>query len=818
MNRHGTNRNGLLVIGVVGLALTIGVMVLATGHRRSGESTPVKDRNSESRTTKTRRVEVGGAALRGSNRQAIPAPKQEAATSDDRDTVTIYLVDEDNKSPISSQHVSVGIAKRESIYRISTGQTDALGRFRVSNVRASVDSFFVNARRYIAKRDTGTPRKLSPGQFELRVALSPGLTIHGHIDLPPGLHASDILIEPEAQGVPRPDFDVNGDGRFSIYALESGKKSFVVLGSSKEGAWSGHVSAEAGTQDVAVQMMRARPGDKVVFRIQTLDIDGQLVASSGSLISLSSHHSSSAWFGVSPFNTPTRIEHVAGAKYFVFLHADPERGLGEQIAGPFPLAQAVIQRKKQCELVGVVQTIDGDPIPGVKVRALMPFPEIEEKLLAWKPSKLKRYSSHECVSDSTGQFRFEGLANTPYVVDVSGAPGPFCRIDSLRATPGQEKLIIELRRGEEHSVTVIDEQGIAIAGARVFATFPRGSTDVQSEATTNEEGVAELRGLLPDRDYRIDIQPPPRRKDVLPVFQEVWNRGENRFVLPLAHQISGRIIDRDGKPVKGIWVRGIGNGMPYGGTVPTRDSEASLSDGYTVSYPGTRTDSDGRFVLVGLRKGQYTLSADGVRKGAKADAGAKNVTLMLDRGALPIELNVRFHPWNVDDRGKMAYLQQVGSFSIFRRAPINRDGVATFNEVSPTGKFNVCVLRLSGGRGGYKLGITPSTDMVHIDTHLANSIRGQLIAPDGHSLADIEEHFVSLPGGPLGPNFSEYEAEVSFRVKWNTSKRSFEILDIPPGTWPISIYCEIKGKPFEGSANGRPGEHVEIALTEQSDD
>lgn len=314
----------------------------------------------------------------------------------------------------------------------------------------------------------------------------------------------------------------------------------------------------------------------------------------------------------------------------VFGQEPPKAG----VLPPMDPRAAVIQ--------GRVTTVKGVPLPGARVRAVVPWADMRFVDSASKHLPI------EVVTDGGGRYRLEipGIEGREKAsVDVlmpgfrrlSGTlmqGGDARRVDVQMGTAAEVNLSLEPAR--YISGTVVDEQGQPIVGARLNANFafdlasggiewtasgPDGSFELFNYAAEPHAfGALKGRGLVffshPDHvEYQIDDIdeiPPDARRSI-------------RVVLPTGRKVAGRVLDESGKPVEGALVEYALAGMDY-------------------PLKGTKTDAEGRFLLRGLKPGAASVAARALEVRQKArlsldpDGDEPGVEIRLRPIVLPADL------------------------------------------------------------------------------------------------------------------------------------------------------------------------------------
>ncbi|HTV20976.1 MAG TPA: carboxypeptidase-like regulatory domain-containing protein [Polyangiaceae bacterium] len=257
-------------------------------------------------------------------------------------------------------------------------------------------------------------------------------------------------------------------------------------------------------------------------------------------------------------------------------------------------------------LGGNTRRANGQPLAGATISAEM----LSEgnALLARRPPT--------CRTDDDGNFRCAGFTPGAYRCSVSGrgliasqqvtlsanGPEPLLRfvaapMGTLRARfIGADARTVGLQLVARHEQSQRLSRGEPIEDAVIFEDIPLGRYALSATLDFDEPDAS----AAIDSDAQVvDIAIPAPSTE---------------------HVISGRIVDGEGGPINGAWVRAQSMAQLWG--VPTDAIRASLSDG------------DGRFVLEGLTRGSYAIAVTS----AAGDATQQNVAS--DTLDLRIELSL----------------------------------------------------------------------------------------------------------------------------------------------------------------------------------
>lgn len=186
---------------------------------------------------------------------------------------------------------------------------------------------------------------------------------------------------------------------------------------------------------------------------------------------------------------------------------------------------------------------------------------------------------------------------------LSAKPKGFVAIyrESLATEKGTvQPLDLEVQRGARFSGIVRDEQGAPIAKAAVTETSSRMNMDFMGRERTKEDGRYDISGvsagkaiLVAECDGYVSRKMDPievKEGDEHPGFDIVLSRGNS---------VAGLVQWPDGKPAPDVRVE-----VEY---APGNEVEAGSS--FFGDKPNAKTAGDGTFVITGLGKGPFTVSA-----------------------------------------------------------------------------------------------------------------------------------------------------------------------------------------------------------------
>jgi protocatechuate 3,4-dioxygenase beta subunit len=237
--------------------------------------------------------------------------------------------------------------------------------------------------------------------------------------------------------------------------------------------------------------------------------------------------------------------------------------------------------EKRRVVSGIVRGPSGKPVAGVVVR------------WGYQP----HVGAIQTQTDEKGRFRLT-VADQPEMLAV--LPRDFTPVFPQVAAGGDQKIEVTVQAGHTVRGRVLDDTGKPIPNVRVLAVI--GSPDprignpywlIEAQVHTNAEGKFELKGA--PEGARFDFLKPglsDLRSQTLDL-----NLADNTVTMLYGGAVSGRVVDRNGKPIRSFRIR-VG--------LPRERQPGDQFTGFFAGYSGIGvrfTSDDGRFVLTGVGAG-----------------------------------------------------------------------------------------------------------------------------------------------------------------------------------------------------------------------
>ncbi len=198
-------------------------------------------------------------------------------------------------------------------------------------------------------------------------------------------------------------------------------------------------------------------------------------------------------------------------------------------------------------IVGRVADPDGAAVSGASVAARAAGAE------DWHSQPQVHGSA---LTDADGRFEIHGLGDGDYRLEVTEA-GDYASPKAPTAKGGATGVEIVVRKGVVATITVLDEAGRPIQGARVGVgvrePIPNGwRSHTATEGETGPDGTLRLSALDPSGDYELHGSAPAHRT----VREAAWKPADTTLRLGRSLEIRGRVRDAKGNPVRAtVWAK-----------------------------------------------------------------------------------------------------------------------------------------------------------------------------------------------------------------------------------------------------------------------
>ena len=238
-----------------------------------------------------------------------------------------------------------------------------------------------------------------------------------------------------------------------------------------------------------------------------------------------------------------------------------------------------------CAITGLVTDPAGAPLPGAQVRVTT------GNTTRWAGPNVPADLPDEAVAGPDGRYRIEGLEQRAYSVFATLEGHTPADLGGIHATAaGTEAGPLVLVRGGVLRGIVVDAEGQPLTGASITL---QGENRSGGTATTGADGRFEIRPVVPGSHTLYAgkvgfVQRPPESL-------ELAGGEEIRIVLERGYEITGTVLDFDGKPVPQARVQV----HPW----PTRGAEV---------LGVAMTDPRGRFSVGGLPAGSHGIAVTAV--------------------------------------------------------------------------------------------------------------------------------------------------------------------------------------------------------------
>lgn len=341
-------------------------------------------------------------------------------------------------------------------------------------------------------------------------------------------------------------------------------------------------------------------------------------------------------------------------------------------------------------------------------------------------------------SDATGVFTLKNAPPGKLRVVAVAKDGRTGKTPITVASVDQSGIVVTLEPRASIAGRVVDTSGKPMPGFTVEANLKDdrpmrfSMAGLRRNTTSGSDGSFQIVGLEPgtyelharmagELDFVLTRDDKDKRRVTVELAAGAAHEGVTLVVDARDGVIRGQVIGADGKPAADAWVtarRALERpeGMP----------EAIVSEiSWLADSEPVLTGEDGRFVITKLKKGNYTLVAEGPRGGSRGEKKdvkvGDNVTIPLaSLGTLAVTVTQGGAPvtsYDVTCRGPAA--------SIDRHAATT-DGTYTLERLAP-GDYT-CRVRAEGGTAEGKVAVPPGEAKLPLALAAWGSLTGTVVS------------------------------------------------------------------------------------------
>lgn len=271
---------------------------------------------------------------------------------------------------------------------------------------------------------------------------------------------------------------------------------------------------------------------------------------------------------------------AAGREYLLFVSAKGHETLEwGPISPPASALEVLLPARRSWH--GQVVDPDGLPVEEFTLRRVPESPLAAHEDYYWSHARARTYR------DSGGRFELHGLADRPHWIQVEASGHPPLRRRIEPAAEGEEPTVLQLRRGQSISGTVVDEAGAPLVGMHLAVAGQNSRGEWHTAAGT------QVVPTWASGEFRLEAVPSERFALLLsrpgsPPVVYAGLRGADfprTLTLPTAHSLRLHVKS----------------------DYPAPQSVLSLRAGRegSADFLETRSDSAGNFRLDGLPSGRY---------------------------------------------------------------------------------------------------------------------------------------------------------------------------------------------------------------------
>jgi len=645
---------------------------------------------------------------------------------------------------------------------------------------------------------------------QLTITLEKGLVLAGTVHVPDGIPPQSIRVTvqsaPQVRGRWfRERVAVGADGTWRVTSIKDpGEYRVMASGEWKSRSFEGGTVADAGSEDVVIELRESERTPESSIEVIVTDADGKAVPSGRVQLTR---------FREERGSNSTRTRLNSGKATFSGFDGEGElwvevfdligRSRGATIQGPLTVVdgKVAIRLPRGQSISGVVRDGAGKGVAGVRVAA--------------RPQHPRDSSEHgrehgKAVSDGEGRFTLSGLGPYEYQLK-SKASRDTVPIDAVDARAGAKDVVIVARQGVKAQLTLRDPDGKPVAEARVQLSAARKEGDASGYRrsfggnlnVSNASGVVTLRGLAPEQAFDLNVYVPQGRLDLKRIELKGWSPKDETLTFERAYAIVGKVVDKAGKPAQRVRVEVRKKG--------------DVNDRSTVWV-----QEDGSFTLNQLESGDYEVRAlpQGITSHVRPTApggpdpeeqgwvtvraGARDVRIVVDLGGkLVVKIAGRAPDRGGSGRSMQALLLQEGGSGTRLSGSWKRGDTVEFRGLVDGATYRLWIGGGDGGKYALREGVKAQAAVLNVTLRSGGTIRGH----------------VRLPAGATAPRGLMVNATLALgigvSVQADPKTGAFEIRGLPEGTvWRLSAYAWVaKGGSYRGDLpKVTVGADVEIEL------
>jgi protocatechuate 3,4-dioxygenase beta subunit len=564
------------------------------------------------------------------------------------------------------------------------------------------------------------------------------------------------------------------------FAVEAGRVAEVVLDPTQRGGFVGVVEDEQG-QPIAGAATQAMQQNTLRWNLRNL------LQNSWNAVRTDDagrfHATIQDWY----------YENNRAQKFVVVAnHSDYVLGMSEALEAPKrgDTLEVRIVLKAARAVRGRVEFEGGGPAPNTRVTA-------SPKAVKGGPPYETR-TARSAMTDFDGRFAISGIADGVYSLSAYCRDG---KVEAVDVRAGDKDVELVIRPSASIAGFVVDEEGGAVASARVSAIIPSAKGERKQSGVSGQGGRFTITHLDPGA-YPLVVEPQKQAWSTQnPGFEtkhvDAVATGTEELKIVVSHgpTLKGRVIGHGGKAVAGAGVIA----MPLQVEQPTdpRAQQQAAQRMQQKMRPSAATDGRGEFEIKGLGSDEVelvVLAPGHVPKTRRAVAGTGQVTLRLEKGGViegrifkadgkplanqwfqlrpPKDVEKKINDWRT--RGGQSW-SQLGGWQLLQGRTDPR-GAFQFRSLLP-GEYTPYLNTSHGVLPATKLRTDAGSVMLRLQPPLM--IRGRVVDTAGNLIEPVG--FQMWVNARQGKNW--------LRGTSVSADGTFEIQGLPPGTVTLQVWA-----------------------------